>query len=363
MRDVSKFLISPDQTMRDAIECIERNAKGIALVVDGDQRLTGTITDGDVRKAVLPGLSLDTPVGELLKRKAASKYPVPITAPAHSTESELLHLMHEKTIRQLPLVDDRGRVVDLVTLDDLLPETELPVHALIMAGGFGSRMRPLTNELPKPMLPVGDRPLMEHIVEQLRETGIHRVNVSTHYLPDKIVEHFGDGTDYGVEIDYVNEEQPLGTAGVLRLLEDQDQPLLVVNGDILTRVDFRAMVRFHRKHDAQMTVGVRRYGVKVPYGVVDCRDIDVEAIREKPNLTFFVNAGIYVIEPEALKLVPETDERFDMTDLIECLLRERRRVVSFGVVEYWLDIGQIQDYERAQQDVKTGLKQTGPTEP
>jgi NDP-sugar pyrophosphorylase family protein len=301
---------------------------------------------------VLAALDLDAPLHTLLERKAGSPYPQPVTAPASSDQATLLALMQEHCLRHVPLLDADGRVVDLVTLTDLLPDQVLPLQAVIMAGGFGTRLRPLTEDLPKPMLTVGGRPIMERIVEQLQQAGIRQVNVTTHYKPEKIIDHFGDGQAFGVSLTYVNEEQPLGTGGALGLIEAPEEPMLVINGDILTRVDFGAMLEYHREHHADMTVAVRQYDLQVPYGVIECAGAYVQGIREKPMLHFLVNAGMYLLEPSVYRYIPK-GERFDMPDLIERLLAGGRTVVSFPVVEYWLDIGQHAEYERAQQDARS----------
>jgi dTDP-glucose pyrophosphorylase len=333
--------------------CIDRNAKGIALVVDEKRHLIGTVTDGDIRRAILDGVVVDLSVEELLELRASAPCPEPITAPLDTPDAELVRLMNKHSIRQVPLLDDQGRVIDLALLSDLVKEYESPLTAVVMAGGYGTRLRPLTEELPKPMLPVGDRPLMELMIEQLRQSGIRRVNVTTHYLADKIKDHFDDGQDFGVEIGYVDEERPLGTAGALGLMEAADQPLLVINGDILTRVDFRAMLAFHHEHDADLTVGVRQYELEVPYGVVECDGPRVCHLREKPRYSFLVNAGIYLLNPAVHRRIPNR-RRFDMTDLIERVIEDGGTVVSFPIVEYWLDIGEPVDYEKAQEDVKNG---------
>lgn len=351
--DVSSLCVGPESSIHQAIACIDRGVRGIALVVDQEQRLLGTITDGDVRRAILAGINLQTPISELLTRKVNSIYPKPTTAPVGTKPDALLQLMQERSIRQVPLLDEEGRVVTLVALEDLLPKQVLPLQAVVMAGGFGTRLRPLTEEIPKPMLPVGERPLMELLMEQFYQAGIRRVNVTTHYLSEKIIEHFGDGKKFGLEIKYVTEDRPLGTAGALSLMEEPNEPLLVINGDILTRLDFRAMLSFHRKHHADLTVAVRQYDFQVPYGVMECEGSYVRQIREKPRLNFLVNAGIYLLEPSLSAYIPN-GQRFDMTDLIERLLDEGRSVVSFPIVEYWLDIGQHADYEQAQEDVKSG---------
>jgi len=350
--DLSILCVSPDTSIRQALAIIDRNAKGIVLVIDPERRLLGTITDGDVRRTMLAGQSLDTPVSELLDRKASSLRLQPVTAPVEADRASLLRLMQEHDIRQVPLLETDGRVAGLVTLDELLPDQILPLQAVIMAGGFGIRLRPLTEDLPKPMLPVGNRPLLELIIEQLRQAGIQRVNITTHYKAEKITKHFGDGRAFGVELNYVSEDRPLGTAGALGLIERSQEPLLVINGDILTRVDFRAMLTYHQEHGADLTVAVRQYDLQVPYGVVECDGSAVRRLSEKPLLSFFVNAGIYLLQPSVYRYIPD-GERFDMTDLIQQLLNESRPVVSFPVLEYWLDIGELADYQQAQKDLET----------
>ena len=257
--DIVAICISPDGSIRDAIACIDRNGQGVALVTDAAQRLLGVITDGDIRRAILAGVGLSRTVAELLEQKKRLGFPSAVTIPAGTDRAGMLRAMRERGIRQIPVLDQEDRVVDLVILDELLPDQVLPLGAVIMAGGLGTRLRPLTEDLPKPMLPVGDRPLMERMIEQLRQSGIRQMIVTTHYKPEKIVEHFGDGHKFGVELNYVTEDAPLGTAGALGLLPVSTQPLLVINGDILTRVDFRAMLAFHQEQNAALTVAVRQF--------------------------------------------------------------------------------------------------------
>ena len=344
--------LAPERTIRDAIAAIDRSAKGIALIIDVERRLLGTITDGDVRRAMLENLPLDAAVSLLLERKA-QRYAQPVTAPAATDDAHLLHLMHEHAVHQIPILDAEGRVVGLVTMGELLGEEPPPMQAVIMAGGFGKRLLPLTELTPKPMLQVGDRPLMERTIEQLRGAGIRRVAVTTHYLPEKISDHFGDGAAFGVELNYVSEDTPLGTAGALGLMDAPSEPLLVINGDVLTRVNFRAMHAYHREHRADLTVAVRQFSMQVPYGVVDAVDGNVTAVREKPDVHFLVNAGIYILEPSVYQFL-ESGQRCDMPELIHRLLDAGRTVSSFLIHEYWLDIGKHADYERAQVDASEG---------
>lgn len=349
--ELSVFCISLQTSVRDAITCIDRNAHGVALIVAKDRRLIGVVTDGDVRRAILAGIDLESPVQVLLERRTPTPYPSPLTALADSPDSELLHLMNKYSVRHIPLVDHESRLVNVALLSDLVREYELPLTAVVMAGGYGTRLQPLTEDLPKPMLPVGNKPLLELVIEQLRGAGIRRLNIATHYKSDIITQHFGDGREFGVEIQYVEEHRPLGTAGALGLLEVSDEPLLVINGDILTRVDFRAMLDFHREHQADMTVAVKRHEVTIPYGVVETNGVEVMGLLEKPVLRHFINAGIYLLNPGVCRHVPN-GQSCDMPDVIRKLIAQGQRVISFPVREYWLDIGQTQDYEQAMSDVK-----------
>ena len=351
--NLTQLFVRPEQVLREAIQIIDKNAKGIALVVDPEQHLLGTISDGDVRRAMLAVLDLETPVSALLARKINTKYPKPVTALKGTGREELFGLMQQYALRQIPILDDDGRVIDLVMLNDLVPSEGLPLQAVIMAGGLGTRLRPLTEDLPKPMLSVGGRPLMERILKQLQQVGIRQVHVATHYKPEKIIEHFGNGHAFGVSLNYVNEDHPLGTGGALGLLPKPEQPLIVINGDILTQVDFRAMLSFHQDLHAEMTVAVRRYDVQMPYGVIECDGSFVRQLKEKPQIGFLVNAGIYLLEPSVYDLIPR-GKHFNMTDLIQWLLDSHRIVVSFPIVEYWLDIGKNADYIQAQEDVING---------
>lgn len=350
-KELKVLFISPAHSIRAAMKCVDRGACGIALVVDQESRLLGTITDGDVRRAVLAGTDLESPVSAILASKFSTQYPKPVTASPATDRKTLVALMHEHVLRQIPVLDNDGRVVDLVMMDDLIPTRDLPLQAVIMAGGLGTRLRPLTDDLPKPMLPVGGKPLMELVIEKLRQVGIRRVNITTHYKPKKIFDHFGDGRAYGVELNYVNEDKPLGTGGALGLMHAPKEPMLVINGDILTQIDFRAMLAYHQEHRAVMTVAVKQYDIKVPYGVIECKGSLVCALKEKPQMHFLVNAGVYLLEPKAFEFIPN-GEHFNMTDLIQWLLDADHIVASFPIIEYWLDIGQLSDYEQVQKDVK-----------
>ena len=350
--DMAKFVVDMTDSIHQAMVCINGNEKGIALVLDENDTLVGTITDGDVRRATLEGLRPDASVASLLDSREDQI--APVTAEPGASNSELLKLMQHHSIQQVPLVESGGKIVGLKTLADLLPVKPAEMRAVIMAGGYGSRLHPLTDELPKPMLPLGGKPLLQYTLDKLKQAEIHRIHISTHYLSEKIMEHFGDGQSEGLDIQYVAEDHPLGTAGALGLMARTDEPLLVINGDIITELDFRAMLAFHKEHDADMTVAVRQYDIQIPYGVLNSSGPFVKGVEEKPVLTYMVNAGIYLLAPTVCNFVPK-GKGFDMTDLISLLLERGRRVTNFPVLEYWLDIGRHADYEQAQEDLETGV--------
>ena len=351
--DVSKVCFTSHGALREAMAQMDRAGHGILLIMDEERRLLGTVTDGDVRRAILANLDLSQPVSVLLARKAGTRFATPITAPIGQDRTVYLSILKQHSLLHLPLLDAAQRVAGLVTMDSLVPDQVLPLQAVVMAGGKGTRLHPLTADVPKPMLRIGDRPVLEIIIKQLREAGIRQVTVTTHHKSEKIAEHFGDGKEFGIDLSYIEEDQQLGTVGGLSLLEVPTETTLVINGDILTQVDFRAMLAYHREHKADMTVAVRQYDMKVPYGVVECEGSVVRGLSEKPVLGFFVNAGIYLLEPSVYRLIPN-GQRFDMTELIQHLLQKKRLVVSFPIREYWLDIGEQAEYEQAEQDVRTG---------
>lgn len=348
MKKLNQAFIKNENTIRETMRAVSQ--AGIALLIDEDRHLIGTVTDGDIRRAILDGVDLDAPVTVLRKYHPWERWD-PVTAPMGTAWRDLVRLMRSEEVRQVPLLNDDGRVEDLVLFSDLIDQPESSLSAVVMAGGYGTRLKPLTEDMPKPMLPVGDRPIMEHIVDQLREAGIKKVNVATHFMAESIEKHFGNGANFGVDIEYVSEDRPLGTAGALGLMEPSDQPILVINGDILTQVDFRAMLDFHYENHAEMTVGIRQYDLQVPYGVIEAEGARITRVLEKPMYALFVNAGIYLINPSAQQMIP-SGKHFDMTDLIERMIVEGRAVVSFPIIEYWLDIGQHPDYEQAQDDIE-----------
>jgi dTDP-glucose pyrophosphorylase/CBS domain-containing protein len=339
--------IAPTAPISEALRRLEVAGTGALMVCEADGKLCGLLTDGDIRRAILGGVAFGNPCLMIASTQ-------PLVGRADLSHADALRLMdtgRDFVVNQLPLVDEQGNAVGLLLRSDIAIQHPLPMSAVIMAGGFGTRLLPLTERTPKPLLPVGDRPLLDRTIHRLQRSGIHEIAVSTHYLAEQISSHLGNGESHGVHISYISEDRPLGTAGALRLLGQPTEPLLVINGDILTGIRYEEMLRYHREEGAEVTVGVRRCDLEVPYGVMECEGSSVRAVREKPHMSFLINAGVYLLEPSVHQEIPE-DRRFDMTDLIQRLLDQGRKVACFPIVDYWLDIGQPADYEQAQADVK-----------
>lgn len=340
-------LISTSSTIKDALQIIDSEALRVALVVDADNRLEGVITDGDIRRGLLKNVTLDSLVKEVMN-------PSPTTAPISTPRAELEAIMQEKGILSIPLLDSEQQLVDLA----LLNAPQKPVYQnpiFIMAGGFGTRLKPLTDDCPKPMLKVGDKPILETVIRNFAKAGFVNFYISTHYMPEKISAHFGDGKWLGVDITYVHEESPLGTGGALGLLPNNlpnDLPLIMINGDVLTNVDFERLLAFHNDNNADATMCVREYEYQIPYGVIEGEHCKVTSMVEKPVQRFFVNAGIYVVAPHVVQSVPQ-DQHIDMPTLLEQHMEENNQVYMFPIHEYWLDIGRMDDFNRAQADIKT----------
>ena len=339
-RDLSRILVREHDPVTSIIEAIDRGKMGIALVVDDSGRLIGTITDGDVRRLILRGRGLDQPGASIMSR---AFHAVPEGTPAE----EMLKVLRLHLIRHLPVLDREGRPVGLVMVDDLVAEAVERRTALIMAGGEGKRLLPITESIPKPMVEVGGRPILEQQILALAEAGFSRVWLAVNYMAHVIEHHFGDGARFGVEIGYIRETTRLGTAGALALLpEVPEGPLLVMNGDVLTKADFGAMLSFHRERRCVATVGATRYEVKVPLGVLRVEGGFLLGMEEKPTQTWLCNAGIYVLEPDVVELVPR-GQHYDMTELLGKLVVRGLPVAVFPVRERWIDIGSPEELNRA----------------
>ncbi len=340
MKSWERTLVGRDTSLRDAMTAIDRASSQMALVVDEKRRLLGTLSDGDARRALLNGLSLRDPV-------AAAMHERPTVARSGETRQAMLETMRQRGLHQLPVVDADGIVIGMEMLDDLLKTPNRCNWVVIMAGGMGTRLEHLTRDTPKPMLRVGSRPLLETIVRCYAAQGFRRFYFAVNYKAEQIEQYFGDGTAFGVEIRYLNEDQRLGTAGPLSLLPERPaEPILVTNADLLTKEDFGFMLDRHTETGADATMAVRDYEMQVPFGVVRESEGRIHAIDEKPVQRFTVSAGVYVLSPHLLELVPR-GTFFDMPALFEAATAQGLNARCHRIDGYWLDIGQPPDYERA----------------
>jgi dTDP-glucose pyrophosphorylase len=340
MKSWRKAIVGAQATVGEAIAAIESGSIQVALVLDGAMRLIGIVTDGDIRRGLLRGIPLSGLATDVMN-------PRPVSAPADLSREERLHLMRQKSIKQLPLLDGDGQLVEVETFDELLEAPNYANPVLIMAGGLGERLGALTRDRPKPMLNVGGRPLLETIVRNVVQQGFRNIFISVNYRAEMIVDHFGDGSAFGAAIQYVHEAERLGTAGALGLLPDPSElPMVVTNGDILTTINYGALVDFHNGTPAEATMAVREHKVHVPYGVVTAAEGYLHAIREKPTESWFVSAGIYVVGRKAFDHV-ERGVRVDMPTVLERIVANKGRVAIYPLREYWLDIGRMEDFEQA----------------
>ena len=343
--NLQKAMLSPSQSIASAAEVLTKYSMRIVLVVDKDNRLLGTVTDGDIRRALMRGVTMETAVDEVMQRS-------PVTVKSGDDRKSVLQLMRQKDILQVPVLDTSQRVVGLEVMQDFIYETPRENPVLLMAGGFGKRLHPLTKELPKPLLTVGGKPILETIIEQLMEAGFSRFYMAVHYKAELLREHFGDGSEWGITIRYLEEEEPLGTAGALSFLSSEliEMPVLVMNGDLLTRLDFNQLLDYHDSHYGVATICVREHEFRIPYGVVQGDGIRVEDINEKPVTKLFINAGIYVVNPDIVKRRTSACAG-DMPQLLRDMIKNGEQINMFPIHEYWLDIGRVEEYKQAQIDV------------
>lgn len=342
MKKIDSVLISPEKSLIDALRAISGGGAQIALVVDAERRLLGTVTDADVRGAIFQGKQLEeVPCRDVMTHS-------PLTSPVGTPRRDCLALMKAHHIRQLPLIDDEGRVCELMVLEELLEERHLPNAVVLMAGGLGTRLGAMTKHCPKPMLPLGEKPLLESIIERMEEQGLRRFFISVNYLSEKIMRHFRDGAAWGVQVEYLVEDKALGTAGALTLLPEQEEhDILVMNGDILTMINFPMLLDYHHSSQSMATMAVAQHTVQVPYGVVNLEsDNSIAGLEEKPSYSYFVNAGIYALSPDVPGLLPK-DTPVDMPDIFTMLAGRQQKTMAYPLREFWLDIGTPDDFSAA----------------
>ena len=336
------ILVLSITSIQEVLRVIDSESLQLALVVDDDNRLLGTVTDGDVRRALINNVPLNYPISEIMST-------TPTVVNSSMSKTQILELMNAKTLYSIPILDD-GIVVGLETMHHVGEKAKYDNPVFLMAGGFGTRLKPLTDNCPKPLLKVGDKPILETVLLSFIKSGFHDFYISTHYLPEMIQEYFGDGSKWGITINYIYEEQPLGTGGALGLLPKTlpELPVIMMNGDVLTKVDLKALLAFHNKNNANATMCVREYEYQVPFGVIVSEGKNIKSMVEKPIQRFHVNAGIYVVGREIVDSVKE-NEIVDMPTLLERFLD--KNILKYPFYDYWLDIGRIEDFKRAQVDI------------
>ena len=340
-------LIGPNATVQQVIGNLERTGFQIVIVVDEKGELIGTITDGDVRRGMLRGLSLESPITSIIHCEA-------LVVPKNFDRTMAHNMMQINRVHQLPIVDEHRHVIGLHLWESLYAPIERNNMMVIMAGGLGTRLRPHTQNCPKPMLPVNGKPMLEHILKKAAKSGFRRFIITVCHLGHMIEEYFGDGSSWGVEIEYLCEDSPLGTVGALSLLKHPlDKPFIVSNGDILTDISYGDLLDYHIHHSAIATMSVRLYEMQNPFGVVQLSGIDIRGFEEKPITKSYINSGVYALDPNATEmLVP--GEACDMPELFNRLRLDGQRTIAYPIHEPWLDVGRPDDLELAKKTVVDG---------
>ena len=344
--DLNPYFLKPEATLKEAFKTIENTYGHIAIIIDINLKLIGLVTDGDIRRGLLNGLDLDAKVANVMTEKMIS-----LSSNIKSLKSTAESLMIKHDIKQIPIINNQGKVIDLFLLKDFNNNylNQLP-HVVIMAGGLGSRLLPLTKETPKPMLKVGDKPMLEIVLTQCIRSGLKNYYFAVNHLKEQIIDYFGDGSKWGVSIKYIQEKMPLGTAGALQLLPNNlDKKILVLNGDVLTNLNIVNLVKFHTENDSSATICVREHIENIPYGVVHLEKENFIKIIEKPSFRHFVNGGVYVINPEIIKLIGK-GIKMDMPDLINSAKQNAFKVIAYPIHEYWLDVGLPETFNKAKQE-------------
>lgn len=339
------ILVSSNQNIRQAMRAIDRGSVRTAFVVNEQKQLIGVISDGDIRRGLLSSLNMEDNVTKVVNLK-------PHYLKESSSKDERKKIIEENDLSCLPIISEEGIIIEVVTLRSLLTYQKRDNPVFIMAGGFGTRLKPLTDNCPKPMLPIGDKPMLEHIIKLMSDQGFYKFYISTHYLPEKIKEYFGNGCKWEVDIEYVHEDKPLGTAGALGLISDStaNKSMIMLNGDVLTDIDFTEILKFHDDNLFDATMCLREQEYQISYGVVDTSNGKVTGMREKPVYQYDINTGIYVLSSDCVNGV-KTGVRQDMPSYLQDRILSGFCVGAFRQNGYWLDIGQMSDYQKAQRDI------------
>lgn len=344
MRDFEKHLILTGTTIRSALSTLDKLAKhAITFIVDKDNKLKGSLTDGDIRRALIKGASIDQAVDDIIQSH-------PKFIREHQDNTTQILAYRENGFRILPIINEEEKVVGIVNFSEL--KSYLPLDVIIMAGGQGARLRPLTLDTPKPLLKVGEKPIIEHNIDRLRQYGMKNFWISVNYLGEQIESYFGDGAEKNIHIQYLWEKKPLGTIGAVAQISNfLHDYILLTNSDLLTNLDYEDFFLQCASNKADMSIATIPYTVQIPYAVLETNQGMVTDFKEKPSYTYYSNAGIYLIKKEHLQLIPK-DQHFNATDLMEQLIKMGKTVSSYPLIGYWLDIGKHEDYKKAQEDIK-----------
>lgn len=339
MKNIEKLKITLNTKIKKALKIISDGGIKIAIVVDKQGKLVGTLTDGDIRRGFLKGLNINSSIKSVVFKK-------PIIAKKSDSRHKLLKLALSKKIYQIPVIDKNEKVISVHVLEELIKPKKRSNLVVIMAGGKGMRLRPLTKETPKPMLKVGNKPILQIILEKFKESRFTNFVICVNYKSKIIKDYFGNGKKFGVKIEYIEEKKRMGTAGALSLLRKKPKhPLFVINGDLLINLDFTKMLNFHFENYSSATMCVNEYNIELPYGEVKLENEKIISIKEKPNQKFYINAGAYILNPELINLIPK--KFYDMTSFFSKILVKNYKVTSFPLSEFWLDIGRMNDYKKA----------------
>lgn len=339
MYKIDEIKINQNASIKEALEVIDKGAIKVAVVLSDDGLLLGMLSDGDIRRALLKGMSLGDSIAGIINKH-------PVVANINDTKERILELANEKKLHQIPIISN-GKLIGIQDIREFLAPKNKPNKVILMVGGLGTRLRPLTNDVPKPMLDVGNKPILHTIVENFAKYGYTDIIMCVNYKSEIIKEYFGNGDKFGVKIEYVLENKRMGTAGALSLLQKRPKDdFFVMNGDLLTNVNFEYLHEYHRDSNALASICIRKYEMQVPYGVVNVRANKVTSIEEKPTQSFFVSAGIYMFSPIVLDFIPK-GVFYDMPTLFSELLKHDFPIHPFPIREYWLDIGRMDEYRRA----------------
>ncbi|PLX74825.1 MAG: nucleotidyl transferase [Desulfuromonas sp.] len=333
------IILDERTSFEDAVRALDAGGIGYLAILDQDRQLMGILTDGDIRRAIL---NRKTDLLDIMNSQ-------PQTADCTLSRRQIVQRLKEMHRKHMPLIDADNRYQGVVALDDLEFNAK-PNRVVIMAGGMGTRLGELTKHTPKPMLEVGKKSILENLIEIFCDYGFNRFYISVNYKAEIIKEYFGDGSEFGADIKYLEEKMRLGTAGCLSLIEeDLSEPFFVINGDVLTAVNFEEVLGFHLQCKADATMCVREFEMEVPYGVVNHKNNRIVSLAEKPVHRFHVNSGVYLLDPMVLQFVPR-ETFFNMTDLFDNLIERQMNVASFELKDYWIDVGRPTDFEKAKKD-------------